>query len=140
MLCLWHPTEEFWSNGLYFPSWFGRDKSPSFSVPYLKAHKSIIFYFLRHNQNLQSIRIFKLTLNIRSSIILSKNFQRSSQRFRRPVLALVHVSFNFFKFFFISSDNLLSLSFFITPLSPLAFSLFFITVKIFRVFEYSNSH
>ena len=27
----------------------GRIKSPSFSVPYIKAHKSIIFSFLRHS-------------------------------------------------------------------------------------------
>ena len=69
---------------------------------------------------------FKLTPNIRSSIIFSKNFQRSSQGFQRSVPTLVHVSFNFFEFFFISSDNLLGPSFFITPLSPLAFSLFYL--------------
>ena len=126
MLCLWHPTEGFQSNGPYFSSRLGRDKSSSFSVPYIKAHKRIIFSLLIIVQNLQSIQIFRLTPNIRSSIILSKNFQRSFQRFRRSVPALVHVSFNFFEFFFISSDNLLGPSFFITPLSPLSFFLFYL--------------
>ena len=103
----------------------GRIKSPSFSVPYKKAHKSIIFSFLHTIQNLQSIQIFKLTPNVRSSIILSKNFQRSSQEFRRSVPALVHVSFNF-EFFFISLDNLLGPPFFITLLSPQMFFLFYL--------------
>ena len=87
----------------------GGIKSPSFSVPYIKAHKSIIFYFLHHSS--ESSKHSNIQTHQPSNhSSLSKSLQRSSQEFRRSVPALVHVS-SHFESFFISSDNLLGPSF-----------------------------
>ena len=104
----------------------GGIKSPSFSVPYIKAHKSIIFSFLHHGS--ESSEHSNIQTHTKHQIIhhtFEKKFQRSSQEFRRSIPALVHVSFNF-EFFFISSDNLFGPPFFITPLSPQVFFLFYL--------------
>ena len=104
----------------------GGIKSPSFSVSYIKAHKSIIFSFLHHSS--ESSEHSNIQTHTKHQIIhhtFKKNFQRSSQEFRRSIPALVHINFNF-EFFFIFSDNLLGPPFFITPLSPHVFFLFYL--------------
>ena len=74
----------------------GGIKSPSFSVSYIKAHKSIIFSFLHHSS--ESSEHSNIQTHTKHQIIhhtFKKTFQRSSQEFQRSVPALVHISFNF---------------------------------------------
>ena len=87
----------------------GGIKSPSFLVPYIKAHKSIIFSFL-HNSSESSEHS---NIQTHQPLDHSSHFQKvfkDPQEFRSLVPASVYVSFHF-KSLFISSDNLLGPSF-----------------------------
>ena len=83
------------------------------------------FLYFTIVQDLQHTQAFKLTYRLSNcQSYFFKNPQESFWRFQRSLFALVHVSSNFFKFHFISSDSLLDLPFLISQLSFLVFSLF----------------
>ena len=84
-------------------------KSPSFSVPHIKAHKSIIFSFLHYSSKSSKYSNIQTYQPSDHSSHFQKVF-KDPQELRRSVLASVYVSFHF-ESLFISSDNPLGPSF-----------------------------